>query len=269
LLAQEAAKKQEPAPKAEPVKVEAKQLPVSSQGKKGETTDIVLTCAHATGAVPCEKNAAPGGCSAAEHWRVHVKFGGTDAPGKAFALADTELLKNELEMAASPKAKTKHADRVNLSDATMSIRVPAAMPYAIVQSLLTITACSGIHRLEFAVVPAADAAEVRLPVPLPTDEQIVLVDDPKTAPEDLRVVLTADAKTGASTPRFGRTVVRDNQQLEALIKDAHADRVRIGQPKPCIIDAAAGVPWQAVVNVIDACHAAGVRVEFAAPRLKK
>jgi biopolymer transport protein ExbD len=249
---------------------------VSSQGKKGDAAaDIMVTVAHAPGAaLKCEKNDAPGGCSAPEHWWVQVKFGMTDELGKVFALDDTEPLKEYLVLAASPKAKTKHADRVNVSDATMSVRVPAAMPYSFVQSLLMITGSAGIHRLEFAVVPAADGGEQLLPVPLPLDEAPVLVDDPKAAPPEVRIALIADAKTGACTRRFGRTMLADgavgDAQLLTNLKDVHADRVRIGRPEtPCIIDAAAGVPWQAVVGVIDACHAAGVPVQFAAASSKK
>lgn len=271
-LAQDPTPKQVASPKAEGVKLEARQLPVSSQGKKAEAADIVLTVAHAPGGgAKCEKNDAPGGCSAAEHWQVEVRLGGkADAPGNTFALTDGEALKRELVMAASPKAKTKHTDRVNLSDATLSIRVPVAMPYSLVQRVLLTAGSAGIHRLEFAVVPAADAPEQRLPVPLPLNENPVLVDDPKAAPPEVRVLLFADEKTGACTRTFGRTVVRDDKQLGALIKDACADRARLGFDKtPCIVDAAAGVPWQAVVGVIDACHAVGVRVEFSAASVKK
>src|SRR5262245_49494738 len=56
--------------------------------------------------------------------------------------------------------------------------------------------------------------------------------------EEIRVMMLYDEANKQTTRHFGRTVVRDDAQLETLIKEAYEDRVRIGHPEtPCIIDA--------------------------------
>ncbi len=255
---------QRPPDKPHVVKL-ASPLPVSTQSKAAEAVDIVLSLRHAPGGdAKCEKD---GACEAAGHWQAEVKLGAkADAPPKTFALSDKDELKKHLEWAASPKARTKHADRVNVSDATLSLRVPAATAYPLVQGLLMTAVSAGIHRVEFAVVPAADSPEQRLPVPFPTDEGAQLTDDP--APPELRIALIVDGTTGKCLRLFGRAKLADGEagdrELRAKLKEATA-----AKKLPAMIDAGAGVPWQAVVGVIDACRATGVEAQFANPDAKK
>jgi biopolymer transport protein ExbD len=54
--------------------------------------------------------------------------------------------------------------------------------------------------------------------------------------------------------------------MQQLIKDAWEDRRHQGKPDtPGVLDPSGEVPWQAVVQAIDALRAAGVqKIEFAA-----
>jgi biopolymer transport protein ExbD len=84
--------------------------------------------------------------------------------------------------------------------------------------------------------------------------------------EEIRVALFYDPNTKETTRQFGKTTIRDDAQLQDLIKLQYADRVRLGRPEtPVIIDAAELVPWKHVVNVVNLAKREGVdKIEFAA-----
>ncbi len=84
--------------------------------------------------------------------------------------------------------------------------------------------------------------------------------------EEIRVALLWDKDNKTTVRLFGRAIIRDDAQLQALIKDSYADRVRSGHPEtPVIIDAAEMVPWREVVNVVNLSKREGVdKIEFAA-----
>jgi biopolymer transport protein ExbD len=84
--------------------------------------------------------------------------------------------------------------------------------------------------------------------------------------EEIRVALFWDANDKSTVRQFGKQVIRDDAQLQALIRDSYADRVRLGRTDtPVIIDAAELVPWREVVNVVNLSKREGVdRIEFAA-----
>ena len=92
--------------------------------------------------------------------------------------------------------------------------------------------------------------------PIPNSEPI----------EEIRVALFWDDKTKETVRQFGKNIIRDDAHLQSLIKDAYADRVRLGQPEtPVIIDAAEMVPWKHVVNVVNLAKRENVdKIEFAA-----
>ena len=83
--------------------------------------------------------------------------------------------------------------------------------------------------------------------------------------EEIRVAMFWDDANKQTTRQFGRTIIHDDAQLQTLIHEAYADRVKIGHPEtPCIIDAGGLVPWEHVVNVIDLAKRAGIeKIEFA------
>lgn len=84
--------------------------------------------------------------------------------------------------------------------------------------------------------------------------------------EEIRVAMYWDDKTKETVRQFGKAFIRDDNQLQGLIKDAYADAVKMGKTdKPVIIDAAAMVPWKDVVNVVNLAKRVDVqKIEFAA-----
>jgi biopolymer transport protein ExbD len=84
--------------------------------------------------------------------------------------------------------------------------------------------------------------------------------------EEIRVALFWDEANHATVRQFGKTMIRDDTQLQSLIRDSYGDWVRLGRPEtPVIIDAAGQVPWHEVVNVINLAKGERIdRIEFAA-----
>ena len=242
-------------------------LATSKQGESKTAVDIVVALRHMPpGVGKCDKGG--GACDVAEHWLVELQPAG----GKPVLLTlhQQSELQKELKSAASPKARK--VESVTLSDATVSLRVPPNTPYANVQSLLTTVASAGIHRTEFAVASADQAIEQRLAVPLPTPSGAEASTDPAPPGEEVRVALFWDKAKGEVIRKFGNTVLRkgaigETQTVE-LIQDSMEGWRRLGKPDtPGVIDAAGAVPWQAVVQVIDAFRAARVKnIQFAAGR---
>jgi len=73
--------------------------------------------------------------------------------------------------------------------------------------------------------------------------------------------------TKASIVQFGHRVVRDEAELETLLREAHSDaRARSHPESPAILDADARVPWGDVVAVVNLCRRVGIQdVRFALP----
>jgi biopolymer transport protein ExbD len=84
--------------------------------------------------------------------------------------------------------------------------------------------------------------------------------------EEIRVALFWDDAQKATTRFFGKNAIRDDEHLQALIREAHAGWVRLGKPEtPVIIDAAQMVPWQEVIGVINLAKRERIdKIEFAA-----
>ena len=84
--------------------------------------------------------------------------------------------------------------------------------------------------------------------------------------EEIRVALFWDDASKATVRQFGKTVIRDDNQLQELIRGSYQDRVRLGRPEtPVIVDAAEMVPWREVVNVVNLAKRENVdKIEFAA-----
>ena len=83
--------------------------------------------------------------------------------------------------------------------------------------------------------------------------------------EELRVVLRFDAETGQVTRRFGLRDLADPAELAGLLRAAHAARLeRHAVDSPLVLDAEAGVPWAAAIEVVDLGRELGIeRLEFA------
>jgi len=243
------------------------QLAISSQGQKVADVDIVLTLVHSGGGGQCGGGGMPA-CEAADHWQAKVKVRGKGGAEKTsvFALTKKEDLRKHLEGVAARKIRIKHSDCVNISDATMSLRVGPQTPYSLVQGLIATAAKAGICQIEFAVVPGAAAAEQRLAVPLPLDEGARIME--AKAEGSPRIVLRVvnekrECERQIGTAKFAMGEAGD-LELRGKLEKVTADK-----ELPAIIAAEKGVPWQAVVGVVDACHAAGRAVLFANPDLAR
>lgn len=84
--------------------------------------------------------------------------------------------------------------------------------------------------------------------------------------EEIRVAMFWDEPNHRTIRQFGRVIVRDDEQLQGLIKDSYAGWVRLGKTDtPVIIDAAEMVPWRDVVNVVNLAKRERIdKIEFAA-----
>ena len=248
---------------------EAPKLAVSSQGKDRALVDIVVALRHAA---PADAKCANTACETADHWRVEIEVVGRTPAGKPVTLALTQQKELEKELRSAGARKAKKVGEATVSDASVSIRVEPGTPYSLVQQLLTRAAMASLHEIEFAVLSAGvTAAERRLPVPLPVDRGAKLVEDDAQAKlEEIRIVVTMH-EAGRIGRVFGKNHISDDVHLQALLQEAAADFARRGRPdQPVVIDAASGVPWQAIVGVVDVIHRAGIKdVQFAVPAAKK
>ena len=84
--------------------------------------------------------------------------------------------------------------------------------------------------------------------------------------EEIRVALFWNEADRTTLRKFGNTTIRDDNQLQELIRDAYAGWVRLGKPQtPAIIDAAEMVPWNEVVRVVNLAKREKIeKIEFAA-----
>ncbi|HZN37858.1 MAG TPA: hypothetical protein VFD82_03590 [Planctomycetota bacterium] len=237
--------------------------------------DILVALQHSPPSdAKCDGDA--GACDAEHHWLVELQVAGRKAgAGKPVVLAMTQVAEIEKELRSAAASKAEKTEAAIVSESTLSIRVPAQTPYRLVQRLIGMAARSGIHRIEFAVASAGTALEQRLAVPLPLPAKAELKPEEPLVVEEIRVLLLMDRANGRLIRRFGNTVlangVKGDAQLQSLLNDSADGWRRLGRPDvPGVIDAGSGVPWQAIVNVIDAFRAAGVEnVQFAAAAAKK
>lgn len=83
--------------------------------------------------------------------------------------------------------------------------------------------------------------------------------------EEIRVAMFYDEKTGKTLRQLGNRRIDDDAMLQQLIKDAHADFLRLNKPDtPVTIDAEAKVPWREVITVMNLCKRNSIdKIEFA------
>lgn len=84
-------------------------------------------------------------------------------------------------------------------------------------------------------------------------------------PVEIRIRLTYDEATRRTTCRVGDRTMKDRDETAATVRRWHEEfRARLGPSAkvPARIQADRLVPFQEVVNVLDACQEAGVKVEF-------
>ena len=121
---------------------------------------------------------------------------------------------------------------------------------------------------------ADKATEQRLAVPLPAPSGAEASTEPPPPVEEVRVALLWDKTRGEVIRRFGNAILakgaKGDVQLQQLVQESINGWRRLGKPDtPGVIDAAVAVPWEAVVQVIDAFRAAGFeKIQFAAQKGK-
>lgn len=84
--------------------------------------------------------------------------------------------------------------------------------------------------------------------------------------EEIRVAMFWDKANNRTIRVYGRVTVRDDEQLQGLIRESYAGWVRLGKTDtPVIIDAAEEVPWKEVVNVVNLAKREKIdKIQFAA-----
>ena len=82
---------------------------------------------------------------------------------------------------------------------------------------------------------------------------------------EMRVAMVWDEALQRTVRSFGRRIVPDVEELQALIAESHADLLSVGQPNaPLTIDADVRVPWHDVMDVINIGQREDIaKIEFA------
>ena len=83
--------------------------------------------------------------------------------------------------------------------------------------------------------------------------------------EEIRIAMFFDDDTQRTTRKFRDRQVDDDETLQSLIREAHADFVRLNKPDtPVTIDGAYNVPWDDVIRVVNICKREQIdKIEFA------
>jgi biopolymer transport protein ExbD len=83
--------------------------------------------------------------------------------------------------------------------------------------------------------------------------------------EEIRVALLWDEDARVTRRLLGTRRVQSDDELQALIREAHEDFVRINKPEiPVTIDADPRVPWNEVMLVVNLCKRNQLnKIEFA------
>jgi len=89
---------------------------------------------------------------------------------------------------------------------------------------------------------------------------------PDTPIEEIRVALLWDEANSTTIRKFGNATVRDDTQLQNLIRYRYSGWVHCGKPEipAVVVDAAEMVPWQDVMCVVNLAKREKIeRIEFA------
>jgi biopolymer transport protein ExbD len=83
--------------------------------------------------------------------------------------------------------------------------------------------------------------------------------------DEVRVALLWDENNQRTVRQLRERRVESDDELSALIKEAHDDWVRMNKPDtPVTIDAEARVPWEEVIKVMNICKSNRIdKIEFA------
>jgi biopolymer transport protein ExbD len=83
--------------------------------------------------------------------------------------------------------------------------------------------------------------------------------------EEIRIAMYWNEDQQRTTRKFRDRPVDDDDTLQTLVREAHADFVRLNKPDtPVTIDSAFDVPWDDVIRVVNLCKRENIdKIEFA------
>jgi biopolymer transport protein ExbD len=83
--------------------------------------------------------------------------------------------------------------------------------------------------------------------------------------QEIRVAVYWDEPNNRVVRQLGTRMIADDDELQALIKEAYDDFVKLNKPDtPVTIDADARVPWSEVINIVNICKRDQIeKIEFA------
>lgn len=88
---------------------------------------------------------------------------------------------------------------------------------------------------------------------------------PDTDPKEMRVAIYWDEQKGEVVRQYGVRVIRDDEELETLIRGANDDFKKVGKSDvPVIIDGDARIPWAEVMTIVNIAKRLGIeKIQFA------
>jgi biopolymer transport protein ExbD len=260
LAAQEPAPKTDAKPSTPPAT--APSLPKSTHGEAPGRIDAEIEIQHtAPCARECKAIGTPQGCTDAEHWAVELRW-----PERKIVVATDGKMLDKLDaplvqMAKATAAKPKPGSNDPEVDAVVSIHAAPDAPFAQVQRVIGHASSAGVRWIAIAVASGdTKAAERSLTVLLPPAELLPPAKgdgNERRVPAEIRFELFRDLQSGACRRRFVTRLVSNDDEMQRIVQECHADFERANRPDiPGIVEAEPGVPWQQVVDVVGAFHVA-------------
>ena len=74
---------------------------------------------------------------------------------------------------------------------------------------------------------------------------------PDSDPKEMRVAMYWDEQKAEVVRQYGTRYIRDDQELENLLKGANDDYKRAGKDVPVIIDGDERIPWAEVMTIVN------------------
>ncbi len=82
--------------------------------------------------------------------------------------------------------------------------------------------------------------------------------------QEVRIALFWNKATQKTIRRLGTREIKDDEELEKLIREGHRDLVAKLPEAPVTIDAQADVPWNEVIKIVNMCKREQIdKIEFA------
>jgi len=88
---------------------------------------------------------------------------------------------------------------------------------------------------------------------------------PDQDPKEMRVAIYWDDKDAKVVRQYGTRYIKDDAELESLIRGANDDFKKVNKPDvPVIIDGDARIPWDEVMTIVNIAKRLGIeKIQFA------